>query len=105
FDRDGMLDAGFATVDSAAVPFLDRRRPMRMMTSIVACAFTNIVAGSANAADLRLKAPPPPPAAYSWTGVYAGLNVGGGIGVNSNLQNASFSSTALGANGLLTDSV
>ena len=55
---------------------------MRMMTSIVACAFTTIVAGSANAADLRLKAPPPPPAVYSWTGVYAGLNVGGGIGVN-----------------------
>src|SRR5436853_6168482 len=99
-----MLDAGFVTVDAAAFPaFLDRRRPMRMMTSIVACAFTTIVAGAANAADLRLKAPPPP-AIYSWTGVYAGLNVGGGIGVNSNLQNASFSSTVFGVNGLLSDS-
>ncbi len=77
---------------------------MRMMTSIVAGAFTTILAGSASAADLRYKAPPPPPAVYSWTGVYAGLNVGGGIGVNSNLQNATFSSTALGVNGLLTDS-
>jgi outer membrane immunogenic protein len=76
---------------------------MRMRASILACAFTAIVAGSANAADLRLKAPPPPPV-YSWSGFYAGLNVGGGIGVNANLQNASFSSTALGVNGLLTGS-
>jgi outer membrane immunogenic protein len=77
---------------------------MRMIASIVTCAFTTILSGSANAADLRLKAPPPPPPVYNWTGVYAGLNVGGGIGVNSNLQNASFSSTALGVNGLLTGS-
>ena len=74
---------------------------MRMMTSIVACAFTTILAGSASAADLRYKAPPPPPAVYSWTGVYAGLNVGGGIGVSSTAQNATFNSTVLGINGLL----
>jgi outer membrane immunogenic protein len=76
---------------------------MRMNASIVACAFMTILAGAANAADLRIKAPPPPPI-YSWTGVYAGLNVGGGIGVNSNAQNATFSSTALGTNNLLTGS-
>jgi outer membrane immunogenic protein len=31
---------------------------------------------TASAADLPVKAPPPPPA-FSWTGVYIGLNVGG----------------------------
>src|SRR5436305_5908089 len=89
---------------AGAALFSDRRRPMRMRASILACAFTAIVAGSANAADLRLKAPPPPPPVYSWSGLYAGMNVGGGIGVNANLQNARFSSTALGVNGLLTGS-
>jgi outer membrane immunogenic protein len=32
---------------------------------------------AANATDLALKAPEPPP--YQWTGCYAGLNLGGGI--------------------------
>ena len=35
---------------------------------------------TANAADLALKAPPPPAPVYSWTGWYAGLNVGGSFG-------------------------
>jgi outer membrane immunogenic protein len=74
---------------------------MRLIASIVICAFATILAGSANAADLRLKAPPPALPIVSWTGLYAGLNVGGGVGVNSNMQNAAFSSTALGVNGLL----
>jgi outer membrane immunogenic protein len=77
---------------------------MSKMASIVMGAFALILAGSANAADLPFKAPPPPPPIYSWTGIYAGLNVGGGIGVNSNTQSATFSSTALGVNGLLTGS-
>lgn len=34
---------------------------------------------SANAADLLLKAPPPPPV-FSWTGFYLGANGGGGFG-------------------------
>jgi outer membrane immunogenic protein len=34
---------------------------------------------TANAADLALKAPPAPPA-YSWTGWYAGVNIGGSFG-------------------------
>jgi outer membrane immunogenic protein len=75
---------------------------MSRIASIVTGAFAFILAGSANAADLPFKAAPPPPPIWSWTGLYAGLNVGGGIGVNSNTQSATFSSTALGANGLLT---
>jgi outer membrane immunogenic protein len=77
---------------------------MPKIASIVTCAFASILAGSASAADLPLKAPPSAPPIFSWTGIYAGLNAGGGIGVNSNMQNATFSSTALGVNGLLTGS-
>src|SRR5580704_18713994 len=35
---------------------------------------------SATAADLALKAPPPPPIVDEWTGWYAGLNLGGSWG-------------------------
>jgi len=77
---------------------------MSKIASIVISAFAFILAGPANAADLPFKAPPPPPPILGWSGFYAGLNVGGGIGVNSNMQNASFSSTVLGVNGLLTGS-
>jgi outer membrane immunogenic protein len=78
---------------------------MSKIASIVMGAFAFILAGPASAADLPFKAPPPPPPpVFSWTGIYAGVNAGGGIGVNSNTQNASFSTIALGANGLLTGS-
>jgi outer membrane immunogenic protein len=77
---------------------------MSKIASIVMGAFAFILAGPANAADLPFKAPPPPPPISGWTGIYAGLNVGGGIGVNSNTQSATFSSTVLGVNGLLTGS-
>jgi len=77
---------------------------MRRIAAIVACALTSIVAGSASAADLRLKAPPPPPPAFSWTGFYVGLNAGYAIGVDATMQDASFSSPALGMNGLLSGS-
>jgi len=77
---------------------------MRKIAAIVTCALASIIAGSASAADLRLKAPPPPPPDFSWTGFYVGLNAGYGIGVNANMQNATFSSTALGVNGLLSGS-
>jgi outer membrane immunogenic protein len=39
-----------------------------------------LLAGPAMAADLPLKAAPPPPAVFSWTGFYAGLNAGGAWG-------------------------
>jgi len=38
---------------------------------------------SAGAADLALKAPPPPPIVDEWTGWYVGLNLGGSFGRSS----------------------
>jgi len=38
---------------------------------------------SASAADLALKAPPPPPIVDQWTGWYVGLNLGGSFGRSS----------------------
>jgi outer membrane immunogenic protein len=38
---------------------------------------------SASAADLALKAPPPPPIVDEWTGWYVGLNLGGSFGRSS----------------------
>jgi outer membrane immunogenic protein len=77
---------------------------MRIIASIVTCGFASIVAGSVHAADLPFKAPPPAPVIVGWSGFYVGLNAGGGIAVNSNTQSATFTSTALGMNGLLTGS-
>lgn len=50
-----------------------------LLASVALPAF---LAGSAMAADLPYKAPPPPPppAVFSWTGFYAGLNLGGAWG-------------------------
>jgi outer membrane immunogenic protein len=57
---------------------------------------------AASAADLPYKAPPPVIVAPAWSGVYLGLNAGGSIGWDPMSQNATFSSTALGANTLLS---
>ena len=46
----------------------------------------------------------PPAVGFNWTGLYLGLNGGGGIGVDRTKQNTAFSSNALGANGLLQTS-
>jgi outer membrane immunogenic protein len=55
-----------------------------MKKSIVAAGLLafSITAGPALAADMAmpLKAPPPPPAAFSWTGFYVGGNFGAGEG-------------------------
>jgi outer membrane immunogenic protein len=39
-----------------------------------------LLAGPAMAADMPVKAPPPPAAVFSWAGFYAGLNAGGAWG-------------------------
>lgn len=48
-----------------------------MKSIALAATFAVILAGTAPAADLYRKAPPPTPVA-NWTGFYAGVNVGGG---------------------------
>lgn len=54
-----------------------RRWLLAGFAGISAVTFTHI----ASAADLPRKAPPaPPPAVTSWTGFYAGVNIGGGWG-------------------------
>jgi outer membrane immunogenic protein len=61
-----------------------------------------LLAGPAIAADMPLKAPPPPPAAvFGWTGFYAGLNVGGSWG----RALSDFSISGLGTTVAASDSV
>jgi len=63
---------------------------MNKLLSICALAAAAALAcaGPANAADMPLKAPPAPPPAWSWTGLYTGVHVGGGWGSTSFLDNA-----------------
>lgn len=50
-----------------------------MKTIAVGATLVALLAGTAHAADLYRKAPPAPVAPVaSWTGFYAGVNVGGG---------------------------
>ena len=53
-----------------------------MRKFLSAASFCTLLAGPAVAADMPTKAPPPPPAGYSWTGFYVGLNGGYGVGRN-----------------------
>jgi outer membrane immunogenic protein len=46
-------------------------------TLIAVAALATLIGGPALAADMALKATPPPPAAYSWTGWYVGVDAGG----------------------------
>lgn len=48
-----------------------------MKKSVLAASLVVALSGAAHAADLYRKAPPPAPVA-SWTGFYAGVNLGGG---------------------------
>ena len=52
---------------------------MKKLLSIGA-ALTALIGTPALAADMALKAPPPPAPVYSWTGWYAGVNIGGSFG-------------------------
>ena len=42
----------------------------------LAAAAALALAGTANAADMPVKAPPPPPAVYDWSGIYVGFHDG-----------------------------
>jgi outer membrane immunogenic protein len=53
----------------------------RVLSSLFGAAFILSASGSAFAADMATKAPPPAPApVYNWTGWYAGVNVGASFG-------------------------
>jgi len=57
---------------------------------IAGAALMALIGTPAFAADMALKAPPPPPApVYSWTGFYIGANVGGGWGSNRSVDYSS----------------
>jgi len=55
------------------------KRLLLAATALISLAAIN----AASAADLALKAPPPPPVVDVWTGWYAGLNLGGSWGRSS----------------------
>jgi outer membrane immunogenic protein len=69
----------------------------------LAAAAATAMTFSAQAADMPVyKAMPAAPVASSgWNGFYLGVNAGGSIGTDSTRQTATFSSTAMGTNGLL----
>ena len=71
----------------------------------IAAAAATAMTFHAQAADIRpvFKAPMPV-APLGWSGLYFGVNAGGSIGIDGTRQTATFSSTALGANGLLDNS-
>jgi outer membrane immunogenic protein len=69
----------------------------KLFISVAAFALT---AGAALAADLPSRKaapilPPPPPPPPMWTGFYAGLNIGGNVGTNSNTANVSYGPSAI----------
>ncbi len=73
---------------------------MRIITLLAATAFGFAGIQAASAADmgLPLKAPPPPPAVWSWTGFYIGVNGGAGFGQadeSLNFPGIGFGSTAI----------
>jgi len=75
----------------------------RILLLGIAAAAATAMTFSAQAADMPVKAAPPP-VSLGWTGFYLGVNAGGSIGTGSTTQTATFSSTALGANTLLDSS-
>jgi outer membrane immunogenic protein len=64
--------------------------------SLAISAALTFAAHTAQAADMALKAPPPPAPIYSWTGWYAGLNAGGGW-QNTTIDNSVTSNFSGGA--------
>jgi outer membrane immunogenic protein len=55
---------------------------------------------AANAADMALKAPPPPVAVYSWTGWYVGLQAGGVFGRSQHCDTSAFCTSTFDVSGV-----
>jgi outer membrane immunogenic protein len=49
---------------------------MRKLTLIASAVAAALIGTPVRAADMAIKAPPPPAPVYSWTGFYVGGNVG-----------------------------
>lgn len=67
-----------------AASFIQGHRGGNFLAGVFLCIALAAAAGPVRAADLpsKIEPPvfqPPPPAEFSWTGFYAGVNVGGGI--------------------------
>ncbi len=70
--------------------------------ALAAVALSLVSAGAASAADMAVKAPPPPVVApYSWTGCYVGVEGGGSWGRNRSISNGTNNGTANGTLGSL----
>ena len=65
---------------------------MRILKVTLGAIAAVTIAGSALAADMAIKAPPPPAPVWSWTGFYIGANGGWGW-ANSNITATTFQST------------
>ena len=75
---------------------------MRLINSLILVTSAIALPLTAQAADLKMRPIYKAPSAWTWSGFYVGLNAGGSVGMNSSAQSASFTSTALGQNGLLS---
>jgi outer membrane immunogenic protein len=75
---------------------------MRPLNSIIVITAALALPLTAQAADLKTRPIYKAPYAWSWSGFYIGLNAGGGVGMDSSAQSASFTSAALATNGLLS---
>jgi hypothetical protein len=72
FARLIMSNRGRLTADAP-----DREAPMNKLLLAATALIGFAAINTANAADLALKAPPPPLVVDEWTGGYIGLNLGG----------------------------
>jgi outer membrane immunogenic protein len=69
----------------------------KVISTLTVAAFSFAASGLAFAADMAVKAPPPPAEpVYSWTGFYFGLNAGWSWGNQDTTVNASGPSAASG---------
>ena len=78
---------------------------VEMKKIALAVALSMLGAGTSLAADMAVKAPPPPAPVYSWTGCYIGLDAGGFGALQSAIAvpgpSPGFGAPAVGGTGIL----